>query len=252
MSENFSKLNAKHYLHRLRHRFIKWTCQYNIAGDISDLENFCDKDVLFENERAHIQRFLSPNRINESLNGISMIKKLVGNMCASSPTQIQLLWDSSGAPKVLCHNSKTGEKHIPVSISHSTGMVTGICMNPVDSDVRYRPQIGIDIEKISSEIPTSIIEMFSEQEQAYISMLPDWQKSLVFTKLWTRKEALFKSSNFAFGDIISWNAIPNQIISGNTFEFFQLDTLYLAEIDIVTSIAIRRNKQVLSQKFENH
>lgn len=98
----------------------------------------------------------------------------------------------------MCHNSKTEEKHIPVGISHFTGNVAAICMNPVDNNVRYRSQIGIDIEKISNDIPSSKIEMFSEQEQEYISILPDWQKSLVFTKLWTRKEALFKIQQLCF------------------------------------------------------
>ena len=223
---------------RLRNQFIRWISQYNIIGDISNEESRCDKYVIFDNEKAHIQQFLSADRRNESLSGISIIKKLVGNMYSLRPKQIQIEWDSLGAPKALLQKSRTERMHMPVSISHSEGVVAGICISPI-SDITNLPQIGIDIEKIPNSTPLSIVENFSAQEKVYLSILPQWQKSLIFTKLWTRKEALAKSSNLPLGDIISWNVIHSKIITKNTFELFQLHSLFLSEIGMVISIAIR-------------
>ncbi len=239
MSETGLFYSMEPYWPGVRHRFLQWTFRYQLTGDISDSEPVSDDAVLFDNERAHIQHYRAPKRMNESRTGIRMIKTLVGHMCASHPAHIQLMWDAAGAPEVLCHDPKSGTPPISVSMSHSNGLVTAVCMHSVNREGRDRPRIGIDIEKRSDTLPASVLDLFSEPEQAWLSRLPQWQASLAFAQLWTRKEALFKCSTVALEEILSRNVIPDQIITRDHDDCFQLQSLYLPEIDMVTSLAIR-------------
>jgi phosphopantetheinyl transferase len=213
--------------------------RYQLAGDLADAEPMCDTALLFDNERAHIQHYKAPSRMRESLTGIRMIKTLVGELRGQDPARIQLSWDASGVPQVSCHPADPEDPTIPVSISHSKGLVTAVCRHPVDREGRHRPCIGIDMETRSDTVPASVVELFSEPERSWLALLPEWQASLAFAHLWTLKEALFKCSTVAFEEILSRNVLYDQVVIRNDRDSFHLDTQYLDEIDNVVSIALR-------------
>ncbi len=146
---------------------------------IDQLTTFLSPDEI---ERANKFRFVPHKRRFIAARGI--LRKLLSNYLQISPHDLEFKYGNCGKPQL------TGCKQdspLKFNLSHSGAYAL--------YGFTYHHPIGVDLEYIR-EMPDAVKiaqRFFSEREYRLINNVEDSQKSEVFFKLWTAKEAYLKA-----------------------------------------------------------
>ena len=146
---------------------------------IDQLATFLSPDEI---ERANRFRFVQHQKRFIAARGI--LRKLLSNYLQISPNDLKFKYGNCGKPQL------TGFKQdspLEFNLSHSGEYAL--------YGFTYHHPIGVDLEYIR-EMPDAVKiaqRFFSEREYRLINSVEDAQKSAVFFKLWTAKEAYLKA-----------------------------------------------------------
>ncbi len=127
----------------------------------------------FEKDRIHFTRCRSA------------LRGLLAAYLAIPATEIRFEYLASGKPQLA---DEQNPRALQFNVSHSAG----IALIAVGSQHR----LGVDIERISSEVDTAALaeRFFSLRERSSLRALPDHLRVPAFFACWTRKEAFLKAT----------------------------------------------------------
>ena len=146
---------------------------------IDQLATFLSPDEI---ERANKFRFAQHKRRFIAARGI--LRELLSNYLQISPNDLKFKYGDRGKPELTGCKQDTPLKF---NLSHSGEYVL--------YGFTYHHSIGVDLEHIR-EMPDAVKiaqRFFSDREYRLINSVEDTQKSAVFFKLWTAKEAYLKA-----------------------------------------------------------
>jgi 4'-phosphopantetheinyl transferase len=132
-------------------------------------------------EAARHQRFVRPQRRRQFLAGRVLLRRMLGQLLAMSPNQIELIEQPGQAPLLDCAQANPG-----FSLSHS-GPWVGCA-------VSAETGLGLDIEVVNLErdIDALAEQAFSAANVASLKRLPMAARAPAFYRMWTEQEALCK------------------------------------------------------------
>jgi 4'-phosphopantetheinyl transferase len=115
----------------------------------------------------------------------SALRSLLAGYLAIPATEIRFECLTSGKPQLAAEQNP---RTLQFNVSHSANMA----LIAVGSERR----LGVDIEKIRSEVDTASLaeRFFSLRERAGLQALPDHLRVPGFFACWTRKEAFLKAT----------------------------------------------------------
>jgi len=115
----------------------------------------------------------------------SALRSLLAGYLAIPATEIRFEYLTSGKPQLAAEQNP---RTLQFNVSHSANMA----LIAVGSERR----LGVDIEKIRSEVDTASLaeRFFSLRERAGLQALPDHLRVPGFFACWTRKEAFLKAT----------------------------------------------------------
>src|SRR5580700_9321871 len=159
----------------------------------------------------------------------SALRQLLGGYLQIPAAKVRFEYLTAGKPRLVAEQNP---RSLQFNVSHSAGMA----LIAVGSQHR----LGIDIEKIRSDVDTSSLaeRFFSLRERTGLQSLPDHLRIQGFFACWTRKEAFLKATgeglSFPLGDF-SVTTHPDldpelEEIKGNTDEGKQW---FLTDLSVV-------------------
>jgi 4'-phosphopantetheinyl transferase len=137
---------------------------------------------LSGDERERARRYPDEQRAEEFVVSRGMLRSILARYLAVGPGEIIFRYTAHGKP-VLAAPSGKG---IEFNASHSGGFALVA--------VTKQSPVGIDIERITPEIPSGKIagREFTPHEQLQLAQEPEETRIGLFFRFWTRKEAVLK------------------------------------------------------------
>lgn len=193
------------------------------------------KSFLSEGEIKRTSRFAFIEHANRYAAAHGFLRLLLSKYLKVSPQEIELSEAPGQKPAI----------RIPVSslkfnISHSEEKIL-IAINESD-------EIGVDIEKVKKDfnIQEIIQSKFSKEEQRQINNAQN--KTELFYKFWTRKEAVLKTSGEGIADQLE----KINVSDDQTIEF--LPDLYVYSFPVssnfIASVSLEKNKPLIFFKVK--
>lgn len=125
--------------------------------------------------RAKLEKLKNNSQIYQSL-GAGVLLRLALEKCGSGDRIEQVKTGTHGKPYLE-------DTNFFFSLSHSGNYaVCGFSDAP----------IGIDLQRMKETMPRHTSRILTDTERAYLAELPEGVRSLVFYRLWARKESLLK------------------------------------------------------------
>lgn len=121
------------------------------------------------------------------------LRQILAEFCQTSPEKIELVYNAHGRPELA-------EKHSPklhFSVSHSGDfLVIAVC---------EACPIGVDVEALRTVGQAAAIakRVFSLDEQAHFTQLPEAERARFFFQTWTKKEAILKARGLSLASLIN-------------------------------------------------
>ena len=158
-----------------------WCASLNVPPQ--DLSYY--SSLLSQEETVHAERFYFEKDRSRFIAGRGLLRTLLGSYLNLEPAQIEFVYGPYGKPAL---KSRLTDHVLEFNLSHSNDLVLYA--------FNWNRRVGIDIEYM---IPMQDMDDFAEQffapnEKAYFHSLSGDQKSDVFFKLWTSKEAFLKAN----------------------------------------------------------
>ena len=103
--------------------------------------------------------------------------------------------------------------------------------------------VGIDLQKIKSEIPKHTKRILSEEEKQYLASLSENDQKIAFYRLWARKESLIKWDGRGLRiPLVNISAIMEQTVFEENSLYFQEFNILFPEYIISICSEMDRNK----------
>ncbi|MBD2355301.1 4'-phosphopantetheinyl transferase superfamily protein [Tolypothrix sp. FACHB-123] len=155
----------------------------NLDQPESTLENYAA--TLCEDELVRANRFYFPEHRQRFIAGRGSLRKILSGYLGSTAKEVQFDYEPRGKPFLA---SKFAASGIAFNLSHSQNLA--LCA------VSKNRQIGIDLEYIRpmSDLESLAQRFFLPREYELVRSLPNEQKSSVFFRYWTCKEAYLKAT----------------------------------------------------------
>ncbi|GAB3953496.1 hypothetical protein GCM10028805_37330 [Spirosoma harenae] len=174
-----------------------------------------DFDLLDTEEQTRYQRYLSPQKRLEFLTGRTFLKRVLAEYLDIPPPSILLSLTATGKPYL---GPVVGTNLPFFNLSHAAGhYLIGLSNHP----------IGVDIEPYRSIDLTRFRHFISPDEFEQLMELPENERSTLFFRLFTAREAFLKATDKRWSlDAIQFQ-LKNQdwhlTAPKNTFQFAQTD-----------------------------
>jgi 4'-phosphopantetheinyl transferase len=141
--------------------------------------------ILSDDESARGQRFYFPEHRQRFIAGRGSLRTILGGYLGISATEVEFDYELRGKP-FLAH--KLADSGLAFNLSHSQNLA--LCA------VTKNRQLGIDLEYIRpmSDLESLAQRFFLPREYELVRSLSDEQKSSVFFRFWTCKEAYLKAT----------------------------------------------------------
>ncbi|MBD2340476.1 4'-phosphopantetheinyl transferase superfamily protein [Calothrix sp. FACHB-156] len=141
--------------------------------------------LLSSDESARAERFYFPEHRQRFIAGRGSLRTILSGYLGVSPQEVQFDYEPRGKPLLASKFSYSG---LTFNLSHSQNLA--LCA------VSKNRQIGIDLEYIRpmSDLESLAQRFFLPREYDLVRSLPDEQKSPVFFRYWTCKEAYLKAT----------------------------------------------------------
>ena len=212
---------------------------YNLC-DVKHFKKYFGSKVshnLNQEEIDYLKRFNNKKRRRQSQIAISQLKILGHKFFEQKIENICVLHDANNRPWIKMEHDKN-IRIFPVSIAHSNNLV--FCAL-IDKSIPTLYSIGVDIEKVCNERNLIIAKYFNYNELKYINQALGLEKCTLFTRFWTRKEALVKTNLVDLKDALNLDLTKNDnIFINKPYGFYKCSftSIELGKIDFVASIAI--------------
>jgi len=155
--------------------------------------------ILSEDERRKAARFCLQEVREQFIVGRAILRGILGRYLHVDPKRLQFNYGPHGKPAVA---PECGGEGISFNMSDSHGLAIYA--------VARRRQVGIDLERMRSDVPCERMarRFFAENELKAFLALPVNQRQEGFFNCWTRKEAYLK----AIGEGLSF-PLKNVVVS---------------------------------------
>jgi 4'-phosphopantetheinyl transferase len=144
-------------------------------------------ETLSEEECERANKFRFERHRRRYVAGRGELRRLLGRYLALAPSEIILRYGSDGKP--FCA-TQPAEWTICFNLSHSENVAALAISNGFE--------VGIDVEQFRPIEESLPLEVFSVQERAQFTALPDAERQNVFFESWARKEACLKALGTGF------------------------------------------------------
>ncbi|MGD1000435.1 MAG: 4'-phosphopantetheinyl transferase superfamily protein [Candidatus Brocadiia bacterium] len=140
--------------------------------------------LLSEDERSKAARFSLQEVREQFIVGRAILRGILGRYLHVEPERVQFNYGPHGKPAVA---PECGGEGISFNMSDSYGLAIFA--------VARRRQVGIDLERVRSDVPCERMakRFFAEAELKAFLALPADQRQKGFFNCWTRKEAYLKA-----------------------------------------------------------
>jgi len=155
--------------------------------------DFCDGDfsshweTLSTQERERAGKFRFERHRRRFVMGRGELRQLLSRYLGLSPIEVDIGYGSDGKP--FCANQPP-ERGICFNLSHSE--------NVAALAISSGFEVGIDVEQVRPIEEGMPLQVFSDQERAQFSALPNAERQEVFFESWARKEACLKALGTGF------------------------------------------------------
>ena len=155
--------------------------------------DLCDGDfdryweMLSTQERERADKFRFERHRRRFVAGRGELRRLLSRYLGLSPKEVALDYGSDGKP--FC-TIQPPECNICFNLSHSE--------NAAALAISSGFEVGIDVEQVRPIEEGMPLEVFSIQECAQFTALPDGERQEVFFESWARKEACLKALGTGF------------------------------------------------------
>jgi 4'-phosphopantetheinyl transferase len=141
--------------------------------------------TLSSDESARAERFYFPEHRQRFIAGRGSLRTILSGYLGIAPQEVQFDYEPRGKPLLA---SKFANSGLSFNLSHSQNLA--LCA------VSKNRQIGIDLEYIRpmSDLESLAQRFFLPREYDVVRSLPPEQKSSVFFRYWTCKEAYLKAT----------------------------------------------------------
>ena len=157
--------------------------------DLDDCGGDFDRywEILSTQERERADKFRFERHRRRFVAGRGELRRLLSRYLGLSPREVALGYGSDGKP--FC-TIQPPERSICFNLSHSE--------NAAALAISSGFEVGIDVENIRPIEEGMPLEVFSIQERAQFTALPDAERQEVFFESWARKEACLKALGTGF------------------------------------------------------
>ncbi|QLE59060.1 4'-phosphopantetheinyl transferase HetI [Nostoc sp. TCL26-01] len=141
--------------------------------------------TLSSDELTRANRFYFPEHRRRFIAGRGILRSILGNYLGVVAQEVKFDYEPRGKPLLASSFAQSG---LLFNLSHSENLA--LCA------VNYSRQIGIDLEylRTTSDLEGLAQRFFLPREYDLVRSLPDEQKSKVFFRYWTCKEAYLKAT----------------------------------------------------------
>jgi 4'-phosphopantetheinyl transferase len=155
----------------------------NLAQSAAQIQSLTQ--TLSSDELIRAERFYFPHHQQSFIAGRGILRTILGFYLGIEPVKVQFDYQPRGKPFLTSIFDYSG---ICFNLSHSQGL--GLCA------VSYQRQIGIDIEHIRpvSDLDSLAKRFYLPSEYLMVRSQGDDQKSDIFFRYWTCKEAYLKAT----------------------------------------------------------
>lgn len=155
----------------------------NLNQHESTLENLANS--LSEDELARANRFYFLEHRQRFIAGRGSLRTILGGYLGVTAKEVQFDYEPRGKPFLA---SKFADSGLGFNLSHSQNLA--LCA------VSKHRQLGVDLEYIRpmSDLESLANRFFLPREYELVRSLPNEQKSSVFFRYWTCKEAYLKAT----------------------------------------------------------
>jgi len=157
--------------------------------DLDDCSGEFDRywEILSTQERERADKFRFERHRRRFVAGRGELRRLLSRYLGLTPKKVTLDYGSDGKP--FC-TIQPPERTICFNLSHSENAAALAISNGFE--------VGIDVEKVRPIEEGMPLEVFSVQERAQFTALPDRERQEVFFESWARKEACLKALGTGF------------------------------------------------------
>jgi phosphopantetheinyl transferase len=218
-----------------------WLQELGVVGGMDSLKNLTSDAVEFnEEESAYIGRYRNKVRQKQAFASIYLVKQIINDIYQYPTSDVAVVHSQSGRPWVVL-SSDHGKKIWPLSISHCGDIVVFMMKPLVSGRLLESKGVGIDAEAIGRTCRNETPRFLCQREAAAISLSPKWFRPVLFTEIWTRKEAISKAVGVPLGVVLEWNVLDQHILvngSDGSAHRYNLSTIILSDISLVISAAL--------------
>lgn len=156
---------------------------YVVPLDITTEETSRQIKLLNEAEKHRAGRLISPLHQRRFIAAHAALRQILSNYLNLAPHIISFRFNEYDKPAL----ANTSAQHLHFNLSHSENLAVIAVTQP--------GEIGIDIEKITTDAKLDVAErFFSGAEIAALNALPSEKQAAGFYRLWARKEAIIKAN----------------------------------------------------------
>lgn len=161
--------------------------------------------LLDQDEASRCERYLVDGARRQFLLSRGAVRLLLADRLGCSPGKVTFRTGRNGKPDVVLDGVRTP---IYFNLSHS-GTSGLIAVSPSRS-------VGVDVEERRDRIDLDGVakRVFSESERAALLRLMQPEKTQLFFRLWTLKEALIKAKGTGFSYNPAGFAVPQAVLGG--------------------------------------
>jgi len=139
------------------------------------------RDVLSEDERAHVGKMRLETAAQEFIVGRGMTRELLAANCGCAPGDIAFATGKHGKPRLEYPSAD-----LAFNLSHSGGYCA-LAMGPAG-------RIGVDIEALRPTVGDLAKSVFTPRESALYEAIPQADRMRAFFRGWVAKEAYLKAT----------------------------------------------------------
>ena len=176
------------------HELHLWLADLNAAASNSPAL----EETLSLAELAQAKRYLHERDRHRSIAARAILRNLLGTYTGTSPQEIILQHHPNGKPFL---SSKSDIKTLQFNLSHSENVALYV--------FSWGRHIGVDIERIgnTADIESLACRVLTDEEYPAFQLCADIDKTQLFYRYWTCKEAIVKASGGTINEM-SQIAIP--------------------------------------------
>jgi 4'-phosphopantetheinyl transferase len=184
-------------------RFADQPLQFSLAEELHlwairvDVEAFrgADAEVLSDDEWERARRFRHELHRRRFITRRAALRELLAGYMGRDPTALRFTYGPHGKPAVEIDAAEGVGGAPPIGFNVSDSADLAVCL------VGRVPSLGVDVEKIRHvpERDQIAARFYTAGEFAALAAAPESERTAVFYRFWTCKEALLKASGSGFG-----------------------------------------------------